>query len=305
MTSSSGHSIRADSAGVDAALRLLQNASAINLPLAAVAVDGIMGSARAVYAAACTPANTKLITQAIDHILSDPTYREDPEIRAFYANVRCCDYLNHWNDAGIEVREAAERSVAIALRSNPKHRRAVYVSAFLNRALGKRKEALAAFNRVIALNPNANDRMLAEAYAQAGAEWMHLGNPEKTQELVDKAIAITPSDSPALGVFFWISGRRAFIQREYLQAIDFLERSVAIRTNFWYTRAYLTAAYALNNQLDKARQALDEFRALFPRLDSVSAVIKAEDKNPNSHNMMVEARERMHKALISLLGFPP
>jgi tetratricopeptide (TPR) repeat protein len=300
MTSSDGHSIDAASADIDAALRLLQNASAINLPLASAAVDGIMKSARAVYAAACTPANTKLITQAMDHILSDSTYREDPEIQAFYANVRCCDYLNHWNDATIEDRKAAERSVAIALRSNPKHRRAVYVSAFLHRARGEREQARDAFNQLIALNPNANDRMLAEAYAQVGSEWMHLGHPERTQEMVDKAIAITPQDSPALGVFCWISGRRAFIQREYPQAIEFLERSIRIRTNFWYTRAYLTAAYALNNQLDKARQALGEFQALFPQFDSVSAVVKAEDKNPNTHDMMVEARDRMHSALLSL-----
>jgi tetratricopeptide (TPR) repeat protein len=104
-------------------------------------------------------------------------------------------------------------------------------------------------------------------------------------------------------VFCWISGRRACIQREYPQAIEFLERSIRIRTNFWYTRAYLTAAYALNNQLDEARGTLGEFEALFPRLDSISAVVKAEGKNPNTHDMMVEARDRMHETLISL-GFP-
>jgi tetratricopeptide (TPR) repeat protein len=304
MTSASRHSIAAGSDGVAEGLILLQNATEINLPLSSAAVDGVMEGARTVYAAACTSANTRLISQAIEHILRDPTYQEDPEIQAFYANVRCCDYLNHWNDAAIEDLEAAERSVKIALRSNPKHRRAVYVSAFLHRARGRRKEARDAFNRLIRLNPNANDRMLAEAYAQAGAEWMHLGHPENTQALVDKAIAITPQDSPALGVFFWISGRRAFIQREYPQAVDFLERSIRIRTNFWYTRAYLTAAYALNNQLEEARRTLGEFQALFPQLDSVSAVVKAEEKNPNTHDMMIEARDCMHNALISL-GFPP
>jgi tetratricopeptide (TPR) repeat protein len=304
MTNASRPFIAAGSAGVAEALTSLQKATGINLPLASAAVDGIMDSARAVYAAACTPANTKLIANAIDHILSDPTYQEDPEIQAFYANVRCCDYLNHWNDAGIEDLEAAERAVATALRSNPNHRRAVYVSAFLKRARGKRKEALATFNRIIALNPNANDRMLAEAYAQGGSEWMHLGHPDRTQEMLDRAIAITPSDSPALGVFLWISGRRAFIQRDYPEAIRFLEDSVRIRTNFWYTRAWLIAAYALNNQLDKARQALGEFRTLFPHLDNIAALVNAEGKSPNSHPMMVDARERMHNGLIAV-GFLP
>jgi len=286
-------------ASVSEALTLLENAVTINLPLAPGTIDRIMDSARAVYAIACTPANTNLITRAIDHVLSDPTYREDPEIQAFYANVRCCDYLNHWNEASIEDLEAAERSIAIALRTNSKHRRAVYVSAFLHRARGNRHAALAAFNRLIDLNPNANDRMMAEAYAQAGSEWMHLGHPEQTQELVDKAIAITPSDSPALGVFFWISGRRAFIQGDYPEATHFLERSVTIRANFWYTRAWLIAAYVLNNQLDKAKQALGEFWTLFPQFDTIPAVVKAEEKSPNSHPMMADARERMHKGLIA------
>lgn len=303
MKSSNGNSISVGNAGIDDALRLLQRAAEVSLPLTPDTIDRIMDSSRTLYAFACTPANTKLITQAIDHILSDPTYREDPEIQAFYANVRCCDYLNHWNGADIKALEAAERSVTIALRANPKHRRAVYVSAFLHRARGRREQARDAFNQLIALNPQANDRMLAEAYAQAGSEWMHLGRPERTQDMVDKAIAITSEDSPALGVFFWISGRRAFIQRKYPQAIDYLERSIGIRTNFWYTRAYLIAAFALNHQMDKARQALGEFRALFPGLDSVSAIVEAEGKNPNTHGMMVEARDRMHEAVMSL-GFP-
>jgi tetratricopeptide (TPR) repeat protein len=289
--------------GVTEALRLIEMALTVKLPLTPDTVDKIMDNSRTLYATACTPDNTKLITQAVDHVLSDPAYREDPEIRAFYANVRCCDYLNHWNGADIKDLEAAERSVAIALRSNPNHRRAVYVTAFLHRARGRREQARDAFNQLIALNPQANDRMLAEAYAQAGSEWMHLGHPERTQEMVDKAIAITPEDSPALGVFFWISGRRAFIQRDYPQAIKFLEDSIRIRPNFWYTRAYLVAAYALNKQSDKARQALGEFRALFPRLETVSAIVEAERKNPNTHGVMVEARDRMHEALMSL-GFP-
>ena len=76
MTSASSPSIAAASDGVAEALSLLQNATEIDLPLSSAAVDGIMNGSRTVYAAACTPANTKLITRAIDHILSDPTYQK-------------------------------------------------------------------------------------------------------------------------------------------------------------------------------------------------------------------------------------
>ena len=78
---------------------------------------------------------------------------------------------------------------------------------------------MAAFEQVIVLKPKAADRMIAEAYAQSGAQWMYLGKPERTRELVDKAIAITPPNSPAMGVFCWIAGRVPFIQGDYTDAM--------------------------------------------------------------------------------------
>lgn len=171
------------------------------------------------------------------------------------------------------------------------------------RARGRHAESLAAFERGIALKPEATDRMIAVAYAQSGEQWMYLGQPEKTRELVDKAIAITPPDSPAIGVFYWIAGRVPFIHGDYGEATDWLERSIAIRTNFWYTRAWLTAAYAQSKQNDAARQALIGFRALFPQLDSVAAVINAERNIRHSHPLLIDARKKVHDGLM-LAGLP-
>ena len=116
---------------------------------AAFSIEEIMACAREVYASACIPANTMLITQAVKHVLREPIHAKDPEIWAFYANVQCCDYLNRWNGADTAELAAAERAVETALRLDPNHRRAVYVSAFLHRARGKHAESLAAFKRVI------------------------------------------------------------------------------------------------------------------------------------------------------------
>ena len=268
------------------------------LSVASFSIEEIMASAREVYASACTPANTMLITQAMEHVLRDPIHQKDPEIWAFYANVRCCDYLNRWNGADTAELAAAERAVETAMRLDPNHRRAVYVSAFLHRARGKHSESLATFERVIALKPEATDRMVAEAYAQSGAQWTYLGKPERTRELVDKAIAITPPDLPAIGVFYWIIGRVSFVQGNYGEAIDWLKRSIAIRTNFWYTRAWLIAAYALNNQIHVAQQALVEFKALFPQLNSVAAVVDAEVSILFSHPLLIEAGQKVHDGLM-------
>lgn len=266
-------------------------------------LDKIMQSAREIYASACTPANTRLISEVVERILQDPAARVDPEIWAFYANVRCCDYLNRWNGADAVELTAAEHAVATALRLDPDHRRAVYVSAFIHRARGRHAESLAAFERVIALKPNAADRILAEAYAQSGEQWMYLGHPERTSALVDKALAIVPPDSPAIGVFSWIAARPSFIKGDYREAIEWLERSVSIRRNFWYTRAWLIAACALNGQHEAARQALGEFREMFPQFDSVAAIIAAERNIRHANPLLIDAREKVHEGL-ACAGLP-
>jgi adenylate cyclase len=297
------------SGGVPTALAVLKHAAAAigvageSRPPASLSVDEIMASARDVYASQCTPANTLLITQATELVLRNPSYQHDAEIWAFRANVMCCDYLNRWNGAGAAELAAAERAAETALGLDPNHRRAVYVSAFLHRARGRHAQSLAAFERVIALKPDAADRMIAEAYAQSGTQWMYLGHPERTRELVEKAIAITPAGSPAIGVFYWIAGRPPFIQGDYGRAIDRFERSIAIRGNFWYTRAWLIAAYALNEQQDAAERALGDFRALFPRLNSVAATINAERSIPHAKPLLINARQKVHGGLM-LAGLP-
>ena len=295
--------------GVAKPLAILKEANAAmsdtgeGLQVTPFPIEEIMASAREIYASACTPANTKLITEVVEHVLRDPLHQKDPEIWALYANVRSCDYLNRWNGADAAELAAAEYAIKSALRLDPNHRRAVYVSGFLYRARGRHAESLAAFDRVIALRPEATDRMTAYAYAQSGAQWMYLGHPERTGEFVEKAIAITPRDSPAIGVFYWIAGRVPFVQGNYGKAIDWLERSVTIRRNFWYTRAWLIAAYALSGQTDAARQGLIEFRALFPSLNSVGMVVNAEHNIPHSHPLLIDARKKVHEGLI-LAGLP-
>ncbi|HEY3911229.1 MAG TPA: tetratricopeptide repeat protein [Stellaceae bacterium] len=291
-----------------AALTVLRNAlAAMNAsetaPVGLLPVPEIMASAREIYASACTPANTMLIAQVVEQILHHPEHQKDPEIWAMCANVLCCDYLNRWNGSDAAQLAAAEHAAETALRLDPNHRRATYVAAFLHRARGRHAESLAAFERVIAFRPDAADRMTAEAYAQSGTQWTYLGHPERTRDLVDKAIAITPSDSPAIGVFYWINGRPEFIRSNYGAAIDWFERSIAIRRHFWYVRAWLIAAYELNKQRDEAQRALDEFRALFPKLDSVAAVINAERNIPHSNPVLIDARHRVHAALI-MAGLP-
>jgi hypothetical protein len=94
-----------------------------------------------------------------------------------------------------------------------------------------------------------------------------------------------------------------FVQGDYRRAIDWLERSVTIRRNFWYTRAWLIAVYALSGQTDAARRGLIEFRDLFPQLNSVATVMHAERNIPHSHPLLIDTRIKVHDGLM-LAGLP-
>ena len=127
---------------------------------------------------------------------------------------------------------------------------------------------------------------------------MYLGHPERTGELVEKAMAITPPGLAGNRRVLLDCGSSPFVQGDYRRAIDWLERSVTIRRNFWYTRAWLIAAYALSGQTDAARRGLVEFRDLFPQLNSVARVMHAERNIPHSHPLLIDARKKVHDGLI-------
>ena len=167
------------------------------------------------------------------------------------------DYVNGWNEATRERELArAREAVKQAFAKAPGIATAHYADGLIRRADGDQKGALESFEQARRLNPN-----YALAYAQNANQLIIVGRPNDAPALVKRAITISPRD-PSLGFFYHIMGRAYFHTRDYENAIPWLEKSVRVRDNVWYNRAYLISAYALMGR-PEVKAALSEYRERF------------------------------------------
>lgn len=175
------------------------------------------------------------------------------------ANVLVSDYLNAWNGAGLPEVDRAEGAADKAISLDPSVAVAHYARGFVRRVRGDHAGALKAFDEAIRLDPN-----FARAYAQKANELVFLGRASEAIPEVEKAVRLSPKD-PSIGVFHWVRGRAYFTLGDYPNAIKWLRQSVEVRPNLWFSQAWLTAAYALNDQQKDAEAARENFEKTFPK----------------------------------------
>jgi adenylate cyclase len=188
--------------------------------------------------------------------------RADPEnahLWALLATVQVSDYLNSWNDAGMAEVDRAEQAADKAISLDPNVALAQYARGFVRRIRGDHDGACAAFQEAIRLDPN-----FARAYAQLANELVFLGRAGEAIAMAEEAVRLSPKD-PSIGVFRWVQGRAFFALGDYPNAIKWLGESARLRPNLWFSQAWLTAAYALNNQASEAQAARDRFKNTFPK----------------------------------------
>jgi adenylate cyclase len=202
-----------------------------------------------------TPENTLLARQSLQaSVARDPN---SAEAWSQLAWMLALDYMNGWNEATRE-RELAQAREALkqAFAKAPGIATAHYADGLIRRADGDQKGALESFEQARRLNPN-----YALAYAQNANQLIVVGRPNEAPALVKQAITISPRD-PSLGFFYHIMGRAYFHTGDYENAIPWLEKSVQVRDNVWYNRAYLISAYALMGR-PEVKAALGEYRDKF------------------------------------------
>jgi adenylate cyclase len=243
------------------------------------------------YLSGITPENTlearRLLTESV---------RLNPnsaESWAWLGDLIVSDYLSRWNKTGKDQLQEAETAVLRALALDRDLPLAHYARGFIYRTKGEHDLALDAFVRATKANPN-----FARAYAQQGNQLINIGRAEQAAPLVEKALHLSPRDT-SLGTFQWILGRAHFFAGNYAAAIPPLRQSVELRPAAWFNRLYLVAAYALAGQKEAARKALDEFRRI-PQFSgyTVARVRSEESANPNDLPVIVDGRQKLHRALL-------
>ncbi|HZU90994.1 MAG TPA: tetratricopeptide repeat protein [Stellaceae bacterium] len=262
--------------------------------------NDLVSHAKALYAKEFTRDSTDEMRALLEQALGNARElapEASAEAHALLAGVMICRYLNRWDEDGEAQLAAAEERIEEALRIAPGTALAHFAKGFLHRARGRHELALAAFRQTLEHNPH-----FTGAHAQAGAELMNLGRPQEALPHIERAIELDPNSS-FRGMFYWNMGRILFLLAQYGDAIPWLEKSIAVQKDLWYTRLYLVSAHALIGQQHEAERALKEFNDLFPGYTAARAVETDEKVNPNHNLFVVIGRRNFHVGL-RLAGMP-
>ena len=147
--------------------------------------------------------------------------------------------------------------ISKSLAADPDYAWAHDLRGYLLLTEGRNDEALAEFERTLALDPSIAD-------ADAGVGWVNLriGSYADSAENIDKAVRVSPHD-PSLA--YW-SGAKALVSlglKRYDEAIAQFRQTIAINPNYIpWAHVGLIAALALTGHDAEAREALQRYLAL-------------------------------------------
>jgi class 3 adenylate cyclase/TolB-like protein/tetratricopeptide (TPR) repeat protein len=222
--------------------------------------------------------------------------KADPDnarLLALLASVLAIDVLNDWNGAGQAEVNRSEAAAKKAIKLDRNYPLAHHALGLVHRIHGDHKAAFEAFNEAIKIDQN-----FARAYSQAANELVFLGKPEEAIPLAKRAAILSPKD-PQIGMFLWVEGRAYFAHGDYPNAIKVLAESVRVRPNYWFTQAYLTAAYALVGRQPEAQKTLVPFTKNFPQynLARITKHYKEEQyQNPTQEAATAQLLSGLRKA---------
>jgi tetratricopeptide (TPR) repeat protein len=191
-------------------------------------------------------------------------------------------------DRDFDLRRADEM-VSRALTIDPNSADAHYAKAAVLNAQNRMSEAIAESRYSLTLNPSS-----VLGYNQLAISYLFLGEPEKTIELLERAAHLSPHD-PLIFAWHHVEGTAYVMLKQDGLAIELLRKSVTENPDWPFSRAYLTAALALNGQEAEARESLARYLSLGLANAKTIAAFKASQSSdsPGYRGM----RERLYEGL--------
>jgi adenylate cyclase len=187
------------------------------------------------------------------------------------ANVMLIEWGSTWyTGSSDEHLEELDRIVNQALAIKPDDALATYFQGYVLKRLRKNlNQALVAFERAIALDPN-----LAVAHNYVGQIKVFLGRASEAAEHTLKAIQLSPRD-PQLAEWYYQLAITYIHQQRYNEAVEWARRSVQVNPNLRYPYRVLAAALALSGRVDEARTVAAEMLRRYPK-ETISAFLTRE-----------------------------
>jgi len=177
--------------------------------------------------------------------------------------------------------ELASRALVVDANSSAAH----LAKGQILKAEGRLDDAIAEYERALALDPNA-----ASALAALGSTYFWLRQPEKAIEFMDKAIRLSPHD-PELSFWYSTKSWAHLALQQYDQAIEWARRSIAINPNYAYVYGILASGLALTGHEAEAREAWRRQRDLV-HLDGANFGGTAQAKNKDTERPDVKVGDR-------------
>jgi adenylate cyclase len=193
-------------------------------------------------------------------------------------------------DPKAAVRQADEfASRALAIDPNYYWAHAAKATVLLSQ---KRPDAaIAELERSLALNPG-----FAPAYIPLALANNFVGQPERTIQLMDRAIRLSPQD-PKLYRFYHMKGWALLMLQRDDQAIEWLRRELAINPDEPVSQALLAAALALADQPAEAHEALQRYYSLRDTKSRTIAQYKTQQLSISSNPKYLAFAERFRDGL--------
>jgi tetratricopeptide (TPR) repeat protein len=184
----------------------------------------------------------------------------------------------------------ADELVSKALAFDPDAYWAHAMKGWILLAQGRNDEAVAEYQRALALDPS-----FADADVGLGSLHLRLGEFAKGAESFDKAIRVSPYDR---GVPYWYGAKALayFALKNYDQSIEWARDAIAINPNIASVHLNLVAALALTDHDAEAREALERYLAL-PSAGPLKTIAACKAHLKSQHWLPAEASGRIYDGL--------
>jgi TolB-like protein/Tfp pilus assembly protein PilF len=181
------------------------------------------------------------------------------------ANTHLSDLHSGWTeDREASLREA-EQAMSRAYEIGPRHRDVNAGRGYVMFFQGSIESALAAFDQEI--EANAGNSLV---HVWRGLMLVSLGRPAEALPSVEHGIALSPRDVD-LHVFYRSMAHAHFSLGAFEQAVAWSHKAVAYKPTYVKGYGFLAAAAALHGDTATAARAVETFRRLQPKYDSVAA----------------------------------
>ena len=180
------------------------------------------------------------------------------EARALLAMALAGRVLEQMSDTAVADIKQAGRLVEEVLATSPRHAMAHFAKGQLLRAQGRHVAAIPEYEIAIAANRN-----WVVAIANLGLCKFLAGSLEEAIPAQELAIRLSPRD-PRVPNWYWRIGMVHLLQSRIEEAILWLERARDANTRLPGPHAWLAAAYALQDDMPRAKAELAETHRLNP-----------------------------------------